>query len=139
MKYSYPFNLIPAEEGGYIIQFIDLPEAYSEGNTIDECFYMATDVLNLSLECRLENDEPIPEPSEVDTKYKVMPSVTIQAALAIRNAKDAKRMSTADLARIMGVTWPVANKLTDPKLYPNLRQLEKAANALGKRLVVNLI
>jgi hypothetical protein len=51
---------------------------------------------------RLENDEPIPEPSNIDTKYKVMPSVTIQAALAIRNAKDDKRMSTAELARIMG-------------------------------------
>ena len=104
MNFSYPFKLTPAEEGGFLIQFIDIPEAYSEGDTEDECFYMATDVLNLSLECRLENNEPIPEPSNIDTKYKVMPSVTIQAALSIRNAKDAKRMSTADLARVMGVT-----------------------------------
>ena len=139
MNLYYPFTLEKGEEHGYIIQFIDIPEAYSEGDTEDECFYMATDVLNLSLECRLENNEPIPEPSNIDTKYKVMPSVTIQAALSIRNAKDDKRMSTADLARIMGVTWPVANKLTDPKHYPNLRQLEKAANALGKRLVVCLV
>ena len=139
MNFKYPFRLTPAEEGGYLIQFVDFPEAYSEGDTEEECFYMAVDVLNLTLECRLENNEPIPSPSDVDTKYKVMPSVAVQAALSVRNAKDETRKSTADLARAMGVTWPVADKLTDPKHYPNLRQLEKAANALGKRLVVSFV
>ena len=139
MNIKYPFKLTPAEEGGFLIQFIDLPEAYSEADTEDEAFYMATDVLNLSLECRLENNEPIPEASDIDTKYKVIPSANIQSALSIRNAKDATRMSTADLARAMGVTWPVADKLTNPKHYPSLRQLEKAANALGRRLVISLV
>ena len=139
MNLYYPFTIEKGDEHGFIAQFVDIEEAYTFGETIDECIHNASEVLSAVIEMRLENNEPIPEPSNIDTKYKVMPSVTIQAALSIRNAKDDKRMSTADLARVMGVTWPVANKLTDPKHYPNLRQLEKAANALGKRLVVSLV
>ncbi len=135
----YPFTLEKGDEHGYIVQFIDLEEAYTYGETIDECVHNASEVLSAVLEMRLENNEPIPEPSDIDTKYKVMPSANIQAALSIRNAKDATRMSTADLARVMGVTWPVADKLTNPKHYPSLRQLEKAANALGRRLVISLV
>ncbi|NLM17020.1 MAG: type II toxin-antitoxin system HicB family antitoxin [Candidatus Riflebacteria bacterium] len=136
MNFEYPFKLTPAEEGGFLINFLDFPETYSEGDSEDECFYMAQDVLNLTLTCLLEDDAPIPAPSDADTKYKVAPSPQIQAAIAVRNAKDETRKNTADLARAMDTSWPVADKLTDPKHWPTLRQLDKAARALGKRLIV---
>jgi antitoxin HicB len=34
-------------------------------------------------------------------------------------------------------SWPSAQRREDPKHWPNLRQLEKAAFALGKRLVLS--
>lgn len=104
---------------------------------MEECLHNAEEVLTAMLEIRLENNEPIPLPSDVKTKYKVAPSVAVQAALLVRIAKDESRKTTSDLARAMGVTWPVANKLTDPRHYPNLRQLDRAARALGKRLSVS--
>lgn len=139
MKQSYPFIIEPGDNHGFIAKSVDIEEAYTFGETLNECLSNASEVLTAVLEMRLENNEPIPEPSDMDTKYKVMPSVAVQAALSVRNAKDETRKSTADLARAMGVTWPVADKLTDPRHYPNLRQLEKAANALGKRLVVSFV
>jgi hypothetical protein len=35
-------------------------------------------------------------------------------------------------------TWPSAQRLENPRHSPTLRQLEKAAAALGKRLVLAL-
>ncbi|VEB83592.1 transcriptional regulator [Citrobacter koseri] len=29
----YPVNLIPAEEGGYVVSFPDIPEALTQGDT----------------------------------------------------------------------------------------------------------
>jgi predicted RNA binding protein YcfA (HicA-like mRNA interferase family) len=46
--------------------------------------------------------------------------------------------SFADLARALETSWPVAKKLEDPRHWPSLRALDRAAAALGKRLVLAL-
>ena len=134
---KYPFNIEPGDSHGFIAQFVDIEEAFTCGETIEECLHNAEEVLTAMLEIRLENNEPIPLPSNQNSKYKVAPSVAVQAALLIRIAKDETRKNTSDLARAMAVTWPVADKLTNPRHFPSLRQLDKAARALGKRLTVS--
>jgi antitoxin HicB len=44
----------------------------------------------------------------------------------------------AELARSLQTSWPSAQRLENPRHSPTLRQLEKAAAALGKRLVLAL-
>ena len=44
----------------------------------------------------------------------------------------------AELARSLETSWPSAQRLENPRHSPTLRQLEKAAAALGKRLVLAL-
>ena len=46
--------------------------------------------------------------------------------------------SLAELARSLQTSWPSAQRLENPRHSPTLRQLEKAAAALGKRLVLAL-
>ncbi len=43
----------------------------------------------------------------------------------------------SELAPALETSWPSAQRLEDPKHWPTLRQLEKAASALGKRLVLS--
>lgn len=43
----------------------------------------------------------------------------------------------ADLARALDTSWPTAKRLEDPRHSPTLKQLERAAAALGKRLVLS--
>ena len=45
--------------------------------------------------------------------------------------------SLAELARALETFWPVAKRLEDPKHWPSLRTLDRAAAALGKRLVLS--
>lgn len=40
--------------------------------------------------------------------------------------------------RPKGVPWSAAQKLENPRANPTVKQLERAAVALGKRLVVSL-
>lgn len=39
------------------------------------------------------------------------------------------------MARVLETSWPAAKRLEDPRHWPSLKQLDKAATALGKRLM----
>ena len=138
MKIAYPYTIEPQEEGGYIVQFIDLPEAYSEGATEEEAAFNAQEVLSLALEQRLADGGEIPLPSQRDGLPFAAPAAAIQSALLIHGARQAEQKSLADLARALGTSWPSAARLEDPRHWPSLRQLDRAAAALGKRLVLTL-
>lgn len=62
----YPAMFIPAQEGGYAVLFPDLPEAFTQGDTLDEGLDMARDVLTLTLEEYAKERKPLPEPSSME-------------------------------------------------------------------------
>lgn len=63
-KYIYPALFTP-EDGGYTVRFPDLEGCYTEGDTLEEAYDMARDVLCHKL-YHLELDAlPIPAPSAV--------------------------------------------------------------------------
>lgn len=135
MNFEYPFTVEAGDKHGFIAQFVDIEEAFTFGNTLEECLHNAEEVLTIMLTIRLEKSDEIPQPSSGQYKYKIAPSVTVQAALSVRFAR--RDRSLADLARALGVTWPVAQRLENPKHYPTLKQLERAAAALGKKLIIS--
>ena len=73
IKDEYPYILEPQPEGGFVVQFVDLPEAFTEGDTEEEAAINAREVLTLVLEQRLADGEAIPAPSQVDTGHRVAP------------------------------------------------------------------
>jgi antitoxin HicB len=85
----------------------------------------------------LDENKPVPAPSPAgEGMYLIAPDARTQAALLIRRARGDR--SLADLARALETSWPSAQRLENPRHSPTLRQLEKAAAALGKRLVLVL-
>lgn len=138
MKIEYPAIFDPADEGGYTITFPDFPEAISEGDTLEEANYNAIEVLDLTLKSRMEDNEVIPLPhfESGANVHMIAPDVNIQAALLVKLNRGDKKFS--DLARTLGTSWPAVSRLEDPKHWPSLRQLDKIAAALGKRLVLSL-
>jgi antitoxin HicB len=138
MKIEYPAIFDPADEGGYTITFPDFPEAISEGDTLEEANYNAIEVLDLTLKSRMDDNENIPLPhseSGADV-HMIAPDVNIQSALLVKLNRGDKKFS--DLARTLGTSWPAVSRLEDPSHWPSLRQLDKMAAALGKRLVLSL-
>jgi len=65
----------------------------------------------------------------------IAPDARTQAALLVRLTRGDR--SLADIARALETSWPAAKRLEDPHHWPSLKQLEKTAQALGKRLVLS--
>lgn len=65
-KLFYPAIFHKAEEGGFWISFPDLPECFTEGDSMEQAYEMAVEALGLALVSREENHEDVPSPSDVD-------------------------------------------------------------------------
>jgi antitoxin HicB len=135
MNLAYPYTLEPQEGGGYLVQFADIEEAFTEGDTPEQAAFNAAEVLTGVLALRLARDEDIPPPSPAGGRAVAIPGAEVQAALLVHFARG--KRSIAELARAMGTSWPAAQRLGRPG-NPTLRQLDRAARALGKRLVLTM-
>lgn len=137
MNIQYPAIFEPQKEGGYCVRFPDLPDAITEGDTLDEAVFNAADVLTLTLDGRMDEGLEIPPPSRKARNARfIAPDAKTQAALLIRTARGDRPVS--DVAAALGTSWPAAQRLENPRHWPSLRQLERAAKACGRRLVLSL-
>lgn len=137
MNVLYPAIFIYDEnEKRYTVSFPDLAEAITEGETYEETCFNAAEVLTLTLEARADENIDIPQPSTIKKAELIAPSAKVQAALLMRWAKGDH--TTAEVARLLNTSWPAIARLEDPHHWPNLRQLERAANAIGQRLIITL-
>ncbi|MCQ8106479.1 type II toxin-antitoxin system HicB family antitoxin [Methylomonas sp. SURF-2] len=137
MNVAYPYTANLEEDGAYFVQFRDLEEAFTQGETIEEAVFNAAEVLTGILAYRLDHNQDIPEPSPMRPGDRMAtPSVEVQSALLLRQARAGRSLS--DLANAMETSWPAVQRLENPHHWPTLKQLDKAARALGKRLVLSL-
>ncbi len=136
MKIEYPARIVK-DGDGYLVTFPDFPETATDGATLEEALFNAAEALTVTLEGRAAEGLEIPRPSRArgKAKYMIAPAARVQGALLLRMARGNR--SVAEFARAMGTSWPAAAKLEDPRHSPSLRQLEKAAAANGKRLIVS--
>ncbi|MCP4751983.1 MAG: type II toxin-antitoxin system HicB family antitoxin [Proteobacteria bacterium] len=140
MKPLFPAKIEPDENGMFFVQFIDIEEAITEGETLEEALFNAQEVLTLTIESRLDEGMEIPAPHDPHQAkgkniYFVAPVARVQAALLIYQTRGNRSM--ADLARALGTSWPAAKRLEDPHHSPTLKVLERAAATLGKRLILS--
>jgi antitoxin HicB len=136
MDIRYPARFEAQADGGFFVQFVDLADTFTEGRTEEEALFNAVDVLSAMLELKLEEGAEIPEPSShlADARY-IAPDARTQAALLVRRARG--EQSLAHLARILDTSWPAVQRLEDPRHWPSLKSLDRAAAALGRRLVLS--
>lgn len=135
MKIWYPCEIQQDSDGKYLITFPDFPEALTEGNNKEEALFNASEALTLTLEGRAAEDMPIPLPPQAETGVMVYPSSRVQAALLIRFNREGRTI--AEIARSLGTSWPVIAHMEDLHHWTTLRQLDKTASILGKRLIVS--
>jgi len=121
-----------------LLLFLTSLKPLVKGIRLKEANYNAIEVLDLTLKSRMEDNEiiPLPHSESGANVHMISPDVNIQAALLVKLNRGEKKFS--DLARTLGTSWPAVSRLEDPKHWPSLRQLDKIAAALGKRLVLSL-
>ena len=81
MKLEYPYKLEPQENGGFVVQFLDIEDAFTEGATPEECAFNAAEVLTGILEQRLADGAEIPLPGKHPGKHRASPSAAVQTTI----------------------------------------------------------
>jgi antitoxin HicB len=122
------------EDSRFFVEFPAIQEAFTEGETFKEALLNAFEVLNLSLEGRLEDGLEIPPPDIGPLHdYLITPNANIQSALLIYFHH--QNQSVRELSSILGdciqdIKNPKKNNLT-------VSELEKIAHTIGKQLVID--
>lgn len=137
MQIRYPAKLEKQSNGSFLVSFVDLTDAFTEGHSQEEALFNASEVLSAMLAWRLDEAKDVPPPSQkLKGMHYIAPDAKTQAAMLLRLARGERSLS--ELARALETSWPAAKRLEDPLHWPSLKTLDRAAAALGKRLVLLL-
>lgn len=83
LNFNYPVTLIPADEGGFLVSFADVPEALTHGEDEADALMRAVDALETALEFYTDGNEDLPQPRVAEHgQITVSPSVECCESLA---------------------------------------------------------
>jgi antitoxin HicB len=132
---KYPATFTPAEEGGFVITFRDIPEAISQGDDEAEALHMAADVLLTVMDFYFEDRRPVPMPSEQLEGERMIPlPLSAASKVLLLNEMLSQDIGPSELARRMGTSKQEANRLTDLKHATKIDRIADAMAALGREL-----
>ena len=129
-------DLTPAEEGGFIVNFPDLPNGWTQGETRDEALAQAEDLLDEMVLGRMAHNGDVPRPSPPKGRPVVTLPALTAAKLEAYRAMRAAGLNKRQLADRLGWQPSQVTRLFDGRHASRLDQIEAALHALGRRLVV---
>lgn len=135
----YPAKFQPAPEGGFTVTFRDIPEAITEGDTLDEARDMAADALLTAIDFYFEARRALPQPSKARRGEQLvsLPASAWAKALLL-NELVSQQLRPADLARRMNTTQQEVQRIIDLRHATKIDRLGEALAAVGRRLEVSL-
>lgn len=139
-SFTYPARFTrDRRDGGYVVTFRDLPEAITQGDSVDDGLEQATGALQAAVEARIMDRLDIPSPSKAKRNERLV-ALPLQTALkaALFTAMKTGRVSRVELARRMRIDEKEARRMLDPHHVTKADRLERALHALGKRAEVRV-
>lgn len=131
---QYPAAFLP-DTGGYVVTFRDIPEAITQGDDEADALFMAKDALISAMDFYFEGKRPVPLPSQAEQGERM---ISLPASVAVKilllNEMIKQKIGPSDLARRMGTIPQDINRLIDLHHATKIDKLEKAFEALGRRL-----
>lgn len=135
----YPAKFEPAAEGGFVVTFRDIPEAITQGNTLEEAQTMAADALVTALDFYFEDGRSVPSPSAAKRGERLVSlPPSLWAKVLLLNEMVAQKVRPIELARRMGVRAQEVTRLMNLQHPTKIDAIEQAIAALGRRLEVRL-
>jgi antitoxin HicB len=132
----YPYNVKP--DGKYfLVTFPDIPEAITQGESMEQVFAVVQDALETALEFYFEGSRAVPEPSPIKRGghfVELPPSLT--AKILLLNEMIHQHVRPAELARRLGTTPQAVNRLTNLRHASKIDGIAGAMKALGKTLEI---
>lgn len=132
---EFPARFQAEPDGGYSVTFRDIPEAITQGDTLEEAREMARDALLTAMDFYFDDQRQVPAPSGLqDGEELVGLPASAAAKVLLLNAMLARNVRPVDLARAMKVTPQEVTRITDLHHTTKIDKLQDALEALGMRL-----
>ena len=136
---SYPARI--ARDGErFMVSFVDIPEALTDGNTREEAIAMAADALTTAMDFYFEEKRLVPAPSPAKRgQVSVDLPASISAKVLLLNEMVLQQVKPSELARRMSVPRQEVNRLTNLHHPTKIDTISQALLAMGKKLELRLI
>lgn len=138
-QFSYPVKLTKQKEGGYLVQFPDLPEAITQGENMEDALSEAIDCLEEAIAHRIAKKLEISMPSVRKRCKYIDLSTTFAAKTALYLAMKEQNLSNTSLAKKLDCDEKEVRRLLDPHYNSKLPRIEQALHLLGKRLQIAIV
>jgi antitoxin HicB len=138
MEYPAKFTR-DAASGSFVVTFPDVPEAITNGDTLEEAAAMASEALEVALTFYTEKWADLPMPGKLKRGMRLVkvPALS-EAKFGLYSALRAAGIKKVDLARRMKIAPSQVDRLLDITHHSNLDQIEAAFTAIGKRLAIEI-
>lgn len=138
--FAYPVTLMPEKKGtGFVVTFPDIPEAITQGNTVEEALKMAAEALESAMDFYFEDRREVPMPSAPKRRQHVVELPTsLVAKILLLNEMIRQNIRPAELARRLKTRPQDINRLIDLKHTTKIDAVAIAVKALGKTLELSV-
>jgi antitoxin HicB len=135
---AYPVTLTPdKKDGGYVVTFRDIPEAITQGETLEEALSMAAEALESAMDFYFDGRRSVPMPSPGKRRQHLVElPASLTAKVLLLNEMIHQKVRPAELARRLGTTPQTVNRLTNLKHTSKIDSIAVAMKALGKTLEI---
>ena len=137
---KFPVNLAPDKKsGGFVVTFPDVPEAITQGDTVEEALAMAEEALESALEFYFEDKRAVPPPSRPKRRQHVIElPASLSAKVLLLNEMVTQNIRPAELARRLNTTPQQVNRLTNLRHTTRIDGIAAALQVMGRRLEISV-
>ena len=136
----YPAKFKPAKEGGFVVTFRDIPEAITEGESVEGAMIQARDALETALDFYFNDRRELPAPSKARRGERLIElPASLSAKVLLLNEMVRQRVRPADLARRLHTTPQEITRLTAVRHRTRIDSIAAALQALGKHLELRVV
>ncbi len=135
----YPFKVRP-DGKSFLVTFPDIPEAITQGESMEQVFAVVQDALETALEFYFEDSRAVPAPSPIKRggHFVELPA-SLSAKVLLLNEMIHQKVRPAELARRLLTTPQEVNRLTNLHHTSKIDGIAAAMKALGKTLEIRAV
>jgi len=135
---AYPAKFIKAAEGGYVVEFIDIPSCVTEGDTLEEAKAMAKEAISAMLYSFDSRKMSIPDPSKIKGKgiHYIEPELKTAFAITLKKERERLGLSQKDVAERLNVNWTYYQRIENPRrTNPTLGTIIKLQKVFNRQFI----
>lgn len=135
----YPARFEP-DTGGFVVTFRDIPEAITQGDSLQEAREMAANALLTAMDFYFEDKRLVPLPSKVEKDEELVALPTsVSVKILLLNEMIAQGVTPSALARRMNTRPQDVNRIMTLTHATKIDTIADALAVLGKRLEISVV